>query len=79
MEMYLGLLMFTLFISNSFNLGVNTVLLAHNYHIIGSFVCRDQNMIDQPDVEDTFHKLRAKDFAFRRFKMPFQILNAICN
>ena len=28
-----------------FNQGVSIVLLAHNYHIIGSFVCRDQNMI----------------------------------
>ena len=31
--------------SQLFNYGVRMVLLAHNYHIIGSFVCRDENIM----------------------------------
>ena len=51
--------------SQLFNYGVNIVLLAHNYHIIGSFVCRDQNIIGMKFMKGVFGIRSVEDLAFR--------------
>ena len=71
--MYVGLLMFTLVISNSLiNQGVNLVLLAHNYHIIGSFVCRDQNIIGMEFMEGIFDMRLIKTLHLGDLKCSFK-------
>ena len=41
------------------------VLLAHNYDIVGSFVCRDQNIIGMLFMEGVFNIRLMEDFVFR--------------
>ena len=41
------------------------VLLAHNYNIIGGFVCRDQNIIGMQFMEGVSDIKLIEDIAFR--------------